>query len=148
MAKLYKVTLTEKERSELGFLGKKKKVSAKRLKRAQALLLVDQGEQGLQKTDSEVSEFIGLSVSTLENLRKRFVLEGFEAALSDKKRNRIYERKLDGLGEAQLIQLACSESPEGSSSWTLNLLSDKLVELKVVDSISKSTVRRTLKKTN
>lgn len=148
MAKIYKVTLTEEERVELKSLGKKGKVSAKKLKRAQALLLVDQGEYGSNKTDEEVWEFIGLSVSTLEKLRKCFVLEGLESALNDKKRDRVYERKLDGAGEAQLVQLACSEPPEGNSSWTLNLLSEKLVELKVVDNISESTVRRTLKKTN
>jgi transposase len=56
-------------------------------------------------------------------------------------------RKLDGKQEAFLVATACSSAPEGRSRWTLQLLADKLVELKVVDSISRDTVRRTLKKT-
>jgi hypothetical protein len=57
-------------------------------------------------------------------------------------------RKLDGAGEAVLIATACSQAPEGRSRWTLQLLADKLVELKVVDSISYESVRQTLKKTS
>lgn len=59
-----------------------------------------------------------------------------------------YTHKLDGDAEAHLIAISCSEPPEGRSEWSLRLLADKLVELNVVDSVSHTTVNRTLKKTN
>jgi len=54
---------------------------------------------------------------------------------------------LDGEKEAKLIALACSEPPQGRARWTLHLLADKMVELRVVESISHETVRQALKKT-
>lgn len=44
------------------------------------------------------------------------------------------------------MAVACSPANEGRERWKLELLADKLVELKVVDSIDKETVRRTQKK--
>jgi len=81
-------------------------------------------------------------------VRRRFVLEGLEAALERKKQARPSRaRKLDGEGEARLIALACSTPPAGRDRWTLQLLADELVRLEVVDTICPQTVRRTLKKT-
>ena len=78
------------------------------------------------------------------NIRERFGAEGLDAALDDKPRPGAVW-KLDGKQEALLIALACSQSDK-RESWTMQLLADKLVELKVVDEISDETVRRTLKK--
>lgn len=87
-------------------------------------------------------------VQTVENIRKQFVLEGFEAALERKKRSEPpTPAKLDGKQEAKLIALRLGKPPAGFGRWTLHLLADQLVELEVVDSISHETVRRTLKKT-
>jgi len=87
--------------------------------------------------------------STVEGIRKRFVLEGLDSALERKKRAKPpTERILDGAKEARLIALACSEPPEGRSRWTLRLLADELIALEIVESISYRTVQRTLKKTN
>ena len=55
-------------------------------------------------------------------------------------------KKLDGRGEAILETLARGEPPEGRKCWTLQLLADRLVELKVVEGISHETVRQVLKK--
>jgi hypothetical protein len=76
------------------------------------------------------------------------VLEGLEAALFQRPQANRKARKLDGVGEARLVALACGEAPSGRSSWTMQLLADKLVELKIVDEICDETVRLTLKKTN
>ncbi len=81
-------------------------------------------------------------------MRKRFVEEGFEAALRAKPTTRTYVRKLDGKGEARLTTLACSDPPQGRSRWTLRLLADRLVALGVVENISYEAVRRTMKKTS
>jgi transposase len=88
-----------------------------------------------------------VGIATVERVRKRFVEEGLEAALNERPRPG-GQRKLDGKQEAFLIALACSTPPEGRRSWTMQLLADKLVELRVIDAISDETVRRTLKKTS
>ena len=90
----------------------------------------------------------GCGRSSVERVRKRFVEEGLEAALTPKPSQRVYERKMDGKAEAQLIALACSAPPEGRARWTLRLLSDRLVTLEDGETVSYETVRRTLKKTN
>jgi hypothetical protein len=76
------------------------------------------------------------------------VEQGLTAAIERKPRVRTTSRKLDGEGEARLIALACGPAPEGFARWTLRLLAKKLVELKIVDTISKDAVRETLKKTS
>lgn len=85
---------------------------------------------------------------TIDRVKKRFVEEGFEAALENRPTSRVYDRIADGEVEAHLIALSCSKAPEGFSKWSLRLLADKMVELKYVDDISHETVRRVLKKTN
>ena len=57
------------------------------------------------------------------------------------------QRLPDGAGEAGLTVLACSEPPAGQARWTLRPLADRLVELNIVETVSQSTVRKTLKKT-
>ncbi len=55
---------------------------------------------------------------------------------------------LDGEQEAHLIALACASPPAGRRRWTLRFLSDKMVELGHIDTVSHETIRRTLKKTS
>jgi hypothetical protein len=81
-------------------------------------------------------------------VRKQLVEEGFEAVLSRKQRaTPAVPRISDGEREAKLIALACSEPPKGRVRWTLRLLEDKVVELKIVDKASDNTIGRVLKKT-
>jgi transposase len=147
MQKKFVVELTSEERKQLTMLINKGKTAGYRIRHAQMLLKIDQGEHGPAWSDTRVAEAFGAHITTLERLRKRFVEEGLEAALERHNRKN-YTRKLDGDAEAHLIAIACSEPPEGRSEWTLRLLADKLVELNVVDSVSHMTVSRTLKKTN
>jgi len=117
--------------------------------RARVLLKADSGPEGPAWTDERAAEFAEVSLSTVHRVRQQLVEEGFEAVLCPRhpSPNRQY-RKLDGAGEAQLIATACSSPPEGRCRWTLHLLAEKLVELRIVDSISHECVRNTLKKTN
>jgi hypothetical protein len=86
---------------------------------------------------------------TVERVRKRCIERGVEACLERKpQENPSRPRKLDGAAEAQLVRLACSSPPAGRSRWTLTLLADGLIELKVFDTVSKSTIQRGLKKMN
>ena len=147
MARKYVVRLGSDEREVLELLVKKGKTQAYRIKHANILLAVD--ADGPDWSDEEAAEAFGCHVNTVANVRQRFVEQGVEAALERKKqKSPSRERILDGEKEARLIALACSAPPEGRSKWTLQLLADKLVALRVVETISDQTVRRTLKKTN
>lgn len=121
------------------------KAAAYKIRHANILLAVD--ADGPAWIDEETAKAYHCHKNTVQNVRQRFVEQGPEAALLRKKRETPpRERILDGDGEAMLIALACTKAPEGRSRWTLKLLADRLVELKVVDSICDQTVRRTLKK--
>ena len=148
MKKRYVVTLTDEERQSLRALVSSGKGAARKLTHARILLKADASRRGPGWTDAAISEGVDVGTATVERVRKRFVEEGLEAALVPAKSNRVYERKLDGDGEAHLIALACSESPEGRNRWTLALLADRMVALGHVDALSYQTVRRVLKKTN
>lgn len=145
--KKYIVRLSDEERESLRALVKRGKKAAYKIKHAQILLLSD--VDGPAWPDERVAEACSCHPRTVENVRRRLVLEGLDAALQRKRQQRpSRERKLDGEGEARLIALACSEPPEGRDRWSLHLLADELVRLEVVDSISHETVRQTLKKTS
>lgn len=148
MEKRYRVTLTKQERQDLQKLVSTGKAAAKKLARARVLLLADQAEGGPSRSDPEIVQSLGCGRATVERIRKRFVEEGLEAALQPAPSKRIYQRRLDGKAEAQLVALACGTPPEGRARWTLRLFADRMVALEYVESISHETVRRTLKKTN
>lgn len=148
MRKIYIVTLTSEERATLRELISSGKAAARKLSHARILLKADSGKSGPDWNDSAISKALDVGTATVERVRKRFVEYGLEAALGRRKPKRQYKRRLDGDGEAHLIALACSESPEGSARWTLRLLADRMVALEYVDKLSYQTVRRVLKKTN
>lgn len=138
--KKYVVDLNKDEKERLERLTTKGKSGARKIRRARILLLADEGY-----IDKEIARALGAAVTTVERVRKRFVEEGLEAALSERPRPGA-ARKLDGHQEAYLVALACSDPPEGKKRWTMQMLADKLVRLEVVEEISDETVRRTLKK--
>ncbi len=145
--KKYIVTLSEEERTFLEGVIAKGKASAHKQSHARILLKVDQSARGPKWTDERIGEALEIGHGTVERTRRRFVEEGLEAAVKRKtQQNR--HRKIDGEVEAHLIAQACSKPPEGRARWTLHLLADRLVELKVIDSISHEAVRQSLKKTN
>jgi transposase len=143
----YVVRLAKEERDELAALVKRGKVAADRRRRAHILLKADAGELGSGLTDQEVANALDVGVATVHRVRQAYVEEGLQDALSRTPTVGNRPRKLDGEAEARLVAVACGPAPEGRDRWTLELLADKLVELKVVDTIGKECVRRTLKKT-
>jgi hypothetical protein len=143
MNKKYIVELTDDERSTLQQVVKKLKGASQKLKRANILLKADAGW-----TDARIAEALDCRTKTVENVRQRFVLLGFEVALHGQKRETPpTEKLLDGEQEAKIIALRLSAPPAGYGKWTLRLLARKVVELEIVDAVSYQTVRRTLKKT-
>jgi transposase len=145
MAKRYVVALEPRERQELERRLRAGRASARVLARARVLLKCDDG-----LTDEEVVEAVGVSVGTVERVRKRFCQGGVDAALPDRPPPpRPHMRRIDGEAEARLVTLACSTPPDGRERWTLELLADRMVRLKFVDGpLSGQTVRRVLKKTS
>jgi Homeodomain-like domain len=145
MNKKYIVRLTDEERAVCEAAVKKEKGKSEKLRRAVILLKAD--VEGPSWNDEQISQSVGCRVRTVENVRREFVLEGFQAALVRKKRlTPATPKLLDGAGEAKLIAMRLGKPPAGYGHWTLRLLADQLVELEVVDSISPETVRQTLKK--
>jgi transposase len=142
------VNLTSDQRNQLLSLVASGKSEARKLTHARILLQSDSSDRGRNCRDEQISEALDVSLSTIARVRKRFVAEGLSSSLNPIPRQRHRRRILDGEGEAHLIALACSESPEGHDRWTLRLLAGKMVEQECVESISYETVRRTLKKTN
>ena len=149
MVPRYRVTLTPQERKELVTLTRNGKTPAKKFIHARALLLCDASPDGPAWKVADVAEALGITSRTIEHLKKRFVEEGFEAALVRKSRVRPpREIIFDGAFEARLVALACSEAPPGYRRWTVRLLADKVVELNLAPSVSHMTVQRVLKKMN
>jgi hypothetical protein len=147
--KKYIVTLTKEEREVLGSLVSKGKHQSQKIVNALILLDCDTGEfQTSRSTNEDIARVLSISMRKIDRVKKRFVEEGFDAALNRKKTERVYEKKADGEFEAHLIALSCSDPPEGFARWSLRLLADKMVELNYIDSISHEAVRRVLKKTN
>ncbi len=146
--KKYHVTLTEAQRGELEEITRKGKRNARMLRTAYVLLNTDENAPGRLKTDGDLASTLGISTVSIENIRKKFVLEGYEVALNGRPSLQLYEKRIDGEVEAHLLALSCSKPPSGRSHWSLRLLAEKAVELQYVDSISHETVRNVLKKTN
>lgn len=146
MPKFYTVTLTESERTELKEIIKKGKHSSQTYRSAYILLNVDEGGFSEKVTNEIISKVLQVGMRTIDRVKKKFVIEGFEACLSRKKTTRQYEKKVDGDVEAHLVSIACSEPPKGYAKWSLRMLADKAVELEYVESISHETVRGVLKK--
>ena len=146
MLKKYIVRLTDEERGTLKQVVDKFKGSSQKVRRAQVLLKADADGPGW--TDARIADAFGCRTKTVENIRERFVTEGFEITLEGHPRpNPPCPKLLDGEREAKLIAMRLGSPPPGFSNWTLRLLAERVVALEVVKSISYETVRRTLKKT-
>ncbi len=143
----YKVTLIKEERDQLTEMTRTGTHAARKIIHALILLNVDRGPHSTDRqTNEEISKVLKIGMRTIDRVKKRFVEGGFEAALKMAPTSRVYEKMVDGDMEARLIALACGEPPKGYARWSLRLLADKLVELRIAESISYETVRRTLKK--
>jgi hypothetical protein len=145
--KKYIVRLSDDERAELNALIDKGKHPARMLLKARILLKADASAAGPGWADAEIAAALDTSIDTIAKTRQQLVEDGLQAALTRKHspasaRSRIF----DGAAEAKLIALACSAPPPGRVRWTLELLEEAVVELKIVERVSDNTIGRTLKK--
>jgi len=147
-AKIYKVTLTSEERAQLTSIVPRGKGNARRIRRAQMLLLADENQPEGAWKDADIAKALSAHARTVERTREKCVELGIEAALNHTRPKKTRSKVLDGAAEARLVQLACSQAPDGHEQWTMQMLADKLIELEVVETVSRETVRTTLKKMN
>jgi Homeodomain-like domain len=138
--KRYKVTFSDQERARREKLVSTGHRSAQMLVRARILWKADEAQEA-RWTDPEMVEAFAVSLPTVERRRQALVEEGLEATLCRQKRSRPGNGKFDGQKEAPWITLACSEAPDGRERWTLLWWADKMVELKIFQSISTEAVR-------
>ena len=134
------VHLKDEDREELNQYLRRGKASARSVTRARILLLADE-----EYSTEEIIDVLKTSRTTVNRIRKRYCQEGLSSAIGEKSRSG-RPPKIDGTIEAKTALIACSEPPEGRSTWTLKLIADKLVELEVIDSLSTMSVQRILKK--
>ena len=147
-AKKYGVKLSREEQQELKRLVPRGKAAAYKQTHARILLLSDENQAEGGMKDVEIARPLKVGTATVERVRRRWMEKGLQRGLGRKKQVNRRPKKLDGVGEAQLIALACSQAPEGRAGWTLQLLADRLVQREIVESISAETARNTLKKTH
>ena len=147
--KKYKVTLEKDEREHLHEIIRTGNHRSQKVLNALILLNCDEGRHQDNKVRNEdIASVLHVSMRKIDRIKKRFVEEGMDVALTGRKSTRLYEKKADGDFEAHLIALSCSKPPKGFARWSLRLLADRVVELNYIDSVSYETVRRVLKKRN
>jgi transposase len=144
----YPVVLTDDQRERLERLTRTGSAPAAKVRHARILLLSDTNRPGGRYTRERIADAVGVSVNTVDRLRKRFASEGEEPALNRKVRaTPPVPPKIDGHVEAHLVAICCSKAPDGRTRWTLELMADELRRRGLVSSVSLETVRQTLKKT-
>lgn len=144
----YIVQLTPEIRGRLESVARNGSSPAKKILHARVLLMSDQHHEAGRYHDHEIATALGAHINTVARIRKLFVQQGEAPALDRKPRlTPPVQPKLDGHAEAALIALCCSPPPDGHVRWTLNLLRHETVGRKIVTSVSRETIRKTLKKT-
>jgi transposase len=143
----FRVALEADERAGLEQLLSAGKAASRKLTHVRILLLAD-AAQGEGHSDDDIVTALGTGLNTVARVRKRFVMEGVNAAIDHRPQPvRPDKVKIKGDIEQKLVKLACTDPPRGRCHWTLQLLADEMVVLGLVNSISTETVRQALKKT-
>lgn len=142
----YTFHLTDDERSLLRGVIKRVAGTSLKMRRAQIMLKAD--ASGPRWTDAEIAEAFSCPTKTVARIRERVVETGVEATLANQKEGcSSHKRLLSGDQEARIIAERLGKPPAGYANWSLRLLADRVVELRIVESISHETIRRVLKKT-
>ncbi len=144
----YRILLSQEEVKELRVIINKGSHTSQTFRAAYILLNCDEGDYSEKVTNEQISKVLKVGMRTIDRVKKKFIEEGFEKVLERRVSSRIYDIKIDGDVEANLVKLCCSEPPSGFAKWSLRLLADKMVELEYVESISYVSVGNVLKKMN
>lgn len=142
MASPYRVFLDGGQRAYLRTLAGSGIAPARRPAGAPVLLKADHGEGGPGWSDGAVAGALDVHSGTVQRIRRRFAEEGLAATMERNRPDRVYEQRVDGVLEANLVTLACAAPPDGQARWSLRLPADEPVRLEVVEAVSHETVRR------
>jgi transposase len=142
------VRLSQKDREQLNSIISKGKHSARTIRRANILLLSDRNHAEGRLSEENVCQALGVARTTVSTVKRQFNEEGLERALARKKRETSPRgQKVTGDIEARILALSCSQPPEGAARWTVKMITDRAIELEIIESISDESVRQMLKKT-
>ena len=142
--KQFRVQFNEKEREQLQTIVRSGKDKARKITRCRILLLADEAKG---KTDEEISDALNVCLATIFNIRRRYSQKGLTRAISDGARSG-QPPKFKGKSMAKITAMACSKPPQGHAKWSLRLLTDHVIELNIVETISHQSVSNILKKMN
>lgn len=145
MSRLHIVSLSDEDEADLRSLLSKHNVEPHDRKHARILLLADTRLSGYL-TNAQIGRRVGMSARSVIRVRAAYALDGLEAALSRKPRSDAPRRLLNGAQSAQVLEIAVSPAPDGHAHWTLSTLREEIIARGIVPSISKETVRMTLKR--
>jgi hypothetical protein len=142
----FRVTLSTEERGGWARLISTGRGAARKFCHARLLLLADE-TAGLCRPEEVIAGALKTSRRTIECVRRRCVTEGLEAALHPRSQPaRPGQVKIKGDIEHRLLQLACSDPPQGRCHWTLQMRADEVVVLGLGDRVRVETGRPALKK--
>ena len=148
MNKKYHVNLSKEIRNKIIEETNRKEISKTVRSRCNILLMADESV-GKPPIQEEISKRCGVCDVKVYQTVKDYATKGLEYVL----RRRVHEKPpkapiVSGETEARIVALACSEPPEGYSRWSLRLLRERVIELAIVETIGRETIRTTLKKRN
>lgn len=142
----YHVALSEEDREILNGIIRKGESPARRITRAHILLAIDENAPAPLNAEAAAHQ-CAVHPQTVHTVRMTYATQGLEAVL-ERKKIQGKPRKVTGDVEARIIALCLSEPPEGQDRWTLRLVAEEAVRLKIVASFSHTGVKDILKKTN
>lgn len=145
--KKYPIVLIEDDVKKLQYIIRNKKSSKSIIRRCQIFLELDENNPN-KLTHMQIAKTFGVCKATISNIVLDYTKNGLDGAITYKRNpNSNAVRKVDGRGEARIIELACSIPPEGYARWSLRLLAEK--SKVVLDTpVSKNTIHDILKKHN
>lgn len=147
MTQKYFVKLTESEQNRLQELINSRNASKSIKKRANILLMSDMSA-GNPAKQAEIAKRCGVSVVTVYHTLRDFACNGLTYTLTYKRKKTTNPPIVTSEMQARIIALACSEPPKGFARWTVRMLTEKIIELGILEKVSRETVRQTLKKQN
>jgi len=144
--KKFPVKLTEEEVERAKAVVSAGSAGARTIRRANILLMLDENRNpGIRQ--SKVARLLNVGELAVRNVARQYHEEGLDSTMTPKRSETQHPPiKLDGAVQAHITAIACSAPPEGHSGWTLQMIRDRAIELRVVDSVSTEGVRKVLKK--
>jgi putative transposase len=141
-----KVVLTTADKAYLKSYISKGNHSARAIRRGRVLLLLEQAG----KQQKQIARECNCSEGTVTNLLKRYSeCKGLIKEVLEEKPRSGQPTIITPQLEAHITALACcGAGPDGRSSWTLDLIADKMVNEGLAVHLSYETVRKVLKKVN